>query len=174
MGALINCVELKESADNCFAIASIVVRSYAYADERVGDKRHLLDMGVSSKCSAPEYLARLLIHCTKDFTHQLEVDRPYQEEGESISLTPKAQPDFTRNGQRDADSTVLTGTPAAQTPQTPQDFDGEELMSHAEGADLVLGGHCALLLGLLVREEKSNRYTYETGGRLSWGLELRG
>ncbi|CAM9254807.1 unnamed protein product, partial [Sphacelaria rigidula] len=38
-----------------------------------------------------------------------------------------------------------------------EEEEAEELMSAAEGAELVLGGHCALLLGLLVREDEKSR-----------------
>lgn len=183
MSALINCVELKESADNCAAMASLAVHPPTTAravDETMfgGNRREqkeLLFGGVgglsSSRCLAPEFLAMLLIRCTRSFAHQLEGDRT-DEDGEEGAASP-APARVQQPGRRIMDhgdsrngagsSTALAVAPTAEraispAPVTPQGGDnGEQLMSHAEGTDLVLGGHCALLLGLLVREQEANR-----------------
>lgn len=183
MSALINCVELKESADNCAAMASLAVHPPATAravDERMfgGDRRKQTEplpgvVGDLSlpRCPAPEFLARLLIRCTRSFAHQLEADRPDGDgEEEPASSAPARMQEPGRrttdhSGSRDgaSSSKALAAAPTAvpaisPAPVTPQGGDsGEQLMSHAEGTDLVLGGHCALLLGLLVREQEANR-----------------
>lgn len=158
MGALINCVELKESAHNCAAMASLVVRPPATPSMRVGAGGQLSASELPPKCFAPEFLARLLVHCTRSFARQLEVGRPDEEEHDSASSPPKG-----REGDgKDANSTEPAVAPPARPVKTAANPAGEEEeeddeMSHAEGADLVLGGHCALLLGLLVREDETNR-----------------
>eukprot|EP00903_Cladosiphon_okamuranus_P007872 g7609.t1 len=185
MSALINCVELKESADNCAAIARLAVHplatARAVADRMFGGNRQKsekLQPGVVGnlsslpRCLAPEFLARLLIRCTRSFAHQLEADRP-NAVGEDRPASPvparMQQPAGHRTtdhsgsgegvGSSTASSVALTAAPAmSPAPVTPQGGDGgEQLMSHAEGTDLVLGGHCALLLGLLIREQEANR-----------------
>lgn len=187
MSALINCVELKESADNCTAMASLAVHppGARVAGERmVGDNRAkqqqlLSDMSglSSSRCMAPEFLAKLLIRCTRSFAHQLEGDRP-GEDGEEEPASPaparSQQPGrgTVDHSSRDGagSSTTLAvapiGEPMTSAASTiPQEGEnGEQLMSHTEGTDLVLGGHCALLLGLLVREQESNRCGKGRGG----------
>lgn len=183
MSALINCVELKESADNCAAMASLAVHPPPTArsvDERVfgghrGKPKELLPGVVgdlsSHRCLAPEFLARLLIRCTRSFAHQLEADRPDGDGEEGLASPTPAR--MQQPGRRTTDrsdsrdgagsSTALAAAPTAApaispAPVTGQGGDnGEQLMSHAEGTDLVLGGHCALLLGLLVREQEENR-----------------
>lgn len=187
MSALINCVELKESADNCAAIARLAVQSPATAravddrmfggNRRKREKEKLLpgvvgSLSSSTRCLAPEFLARLLIRCTRSFAHQLEADRPDGdgEEGPASPAPARMQQHAGRrttdhSGSKDgagsstASSVAPTAAPAVSpAPATPRGEDGgEQLMSHAEGTDLVLGGHCALLLGLLVREEEANR-----------------
>lgn len=190
MSALINCVELKESADNCAAMASLAVHpptTSRAVDERMFGghrrKREELLSGVvgdlfSSRCLAPEFLAKLLIRCTRSFAHQLEVDRP-DGDGEEGPASPAPcrmqQPgrrtmDHSNSRDGAGSSTALAVAPTSKpaispAPVTPQGGDtGEQLMSHAEGTDLVLGGHCALLLGLLVREQEANRCGKGRGG----------
>lgn len=183
MSALINCVELKESADNCAAMARLAVHPPATAtattravDERMfgGHRRKekelasgVIDNLSSSRCLAPEFLARLLIHCTRSFAHQLGADRPDgcdEERPASPAAARMQQPGRANRGLGDSragagSSTALAAEPAVSPAgMTAQGGDnGEQLMSHAEGTDLVLGGHCALLLGLLVREQEANR-----------------
>lgn len=183
MSALINCVELKESADNCAAMASLAVRPPATAraaDQRMfgGHRRKQKELllGVvgdlsSSRCLAPEFLARLLIRCTRSFAHQLEAGRSDEDDEEGPASPAPAR--MQQPGHRTTDhhdprdgagastglSVAPTEAPAiSPAPVMPQGGDsGEQLMSHAEGTDLVLGGHCALLLGLLIREQEANR-----------------
>lgn len=174
LGALINCVELKESANNCAAMASLVVRPLAAVGSRAGN-----DIGkstsLSSQCFAPEFLAKLLVECTRSFAKHLEADAGEEGDGENQLACPanaRTGGDCAdRQGAEYARSSALTlVTPAtreeggaAMAPATapsggPGEGEaGEELMSPAEGAKLVLGGHCALLLGLLVREHETNR-----------------
>lgn len=156
MGALINCVELKESAKNCAIMASLTVHPRSLARE---GSRLSGGGGVSSKCLAPEFLAKLLVRCTRTFAHQLEGDRPDQGEEEPSSPSPQGKYGSITSGPRGSDSTSLEVASKAQsmTPTAAQEGEGEELMSHTEGADLVLGGHCALLLGLLLREQERSR-----------------
>lgn len=165
MGALINCVELKESAANCAAMASLVVRPSSTAGGIAGGgatERTVYFVGLSSRCFAPEFLARLLIHCTKGFAQQLEADRSNQGEEGPASPPPRAaEGGDVLIGRRDTTESCASGVAHAVEPMTPEAMlggdGGEEVMSHAEGADLVLGGHCALLLGLLVRAQEKNR-----------------
>lgn len=184
MSALINCVELKESAGNCAAVASLAVRPPTTAravDKKMfgGHRRKREEQGSgvvgelsSSRCLAPEFLAKLLIRCTRSFAHQLEDDPPDGDGGkEPASPTPartkqqSGRDTMAHSSSRDdsCSSTALAVAPTAASaispaPVIPQEGDnGEQLMSHAEGVDLVLGGHCALLLGLLVREHEANR-----------------
>lgn len=158
MGALINCVELKENTDNCAAMASLAANLPASVGARERERTQVRGMALFPKCFAPEFLARLLIRCTRSFGHQLQGDRPDQCEEEPVT------PALTRHGdilerRRNSDSSALVVAPTAQpvAPLAAHGTEGEELMSHAEGADLVLGGHCALLLGLLIRVHESNR-----------------
>lgn len=174
MSALINCMELKESANNCTAMASLAVHPphARVAGERTKQEQPLSAVGglSSSRCLAPEFLAKLLVRCTRSFVHQLEADRPGEdgEEGPASAAPVKVQQPgrgITDHKSRDdgcasmalvVPPTVEPLTPAASA--IPQEGDsGEQLMSHSEGTDLVLGGHCALLLGLLIREQESNR-----------------
>lgn len=161
MGALINCVELKESAKNCAIMASLTAYPHSHAPE--GSRRGgqlSSGRGSSSKCLAPEFLAKLLVRCTRNFAHQLEGDRPDHGEEEPSSPSPQAKYGGITNGPRGADPTSPETASNAQNmvPAVAQEAEGEELMSHTEGADLVLGGHCALLLGLLIREQQGSRY----------------
>lgn len=163
MGALINCVELKESAKNCATVASLTTypRSGPHERSTAGGKQLSGGKGLSSKCLAPEFLAKLLVRCTRSFAQQLESNRPDQGEEEPSSPSPPKQYGSITNGPSSADSTSLEVASKAQsiTPTPAQEAEGEggELMSHKEGADLVLGGHCALLLGLLIREQEGSR-----------------
>ena len=160
MGALINCVELKERAKNCAIMANLTAHPLSHASEGSRRGGQLSgEGGLSSKCLAPEFLAKLLVRCTRKFAHQLEGDRPDQGEEEPSSPSPQAKYGSITNGSRGADSTSLeiASKEQSMTPMTAQEAEGEDLMSHAEGADLVLGGHCALLLGLLIREQEGSR-----------------
>ncbi|CAM9100510.1 unnamed protein product [Ectocarpus fasciculatus] len=169
MSALINCVELKESADNCAAMASLAVHPPAAwaagGKAAAGDSRkhrRLLPGVGDCRCLAPEFLAKLLTRYTRNFAHQLEADRPGENDDDEgpASRTP--------SGTAQHGGGVIVGGSSAAAPAThsipsavaatPQKGDnGEQAMSHAEGTDLVLGGHCALLLGLLVRDQERNR-----------------
>lgn len=183
MSALINCVELKESADNCAAMADIAVRlpparaagEGMFGGDRRKQQQPGLGGGISTpRCLAPEFLAELLVRCTRSFAHQLKTDRSDgdgEEGGVAASPAPARvqQPGRGTTGYKPArggaadSSTALTTAPGVEpaapaTPATPQAGDNaEQSMSHAEGTDLVLGGHCALLLGLLVRGQERNR-----------------
>lgn len=181
MSALINCVELKESANNCAAMASLAVRmppSQAMGQGMFGGEKRkqqqqpgLGDGFSPSRCLAPQFLAKLLIRCTKSFAHQLETERP-DGDGEAGAASPAParapQPGRGTTGYKASkDGAAASPAPAAApgvepvasaTPSTPQLGDAaEQSMSHSEGSDLVLGGHCALLLGLLVRDQERNR-----------------
>lgn len=186
MSALINCVELKESAHNCAAMASLAVNPPAAAaagraaggERTTGGRQQLQESRpcglFSRRCLAPEFLAKLLIRSTRSFAHQLGAGG-LDEDDEDGPASPA--PSGTREhrgggeaaGRRSTEGagpSAASGTPSAAetmasaaSAATPQEADGgEQLMSHAEGTDLVLGGHCALLLGLLVRAHESNRY----------------
>ena len=183
MSALINCVELKESADNCAAMADIAVRlpparaagEGMFGGDRRKQQQPGLGGGISTpRCLAPEFLAKLLVRCTRSFAHQLKTDRSDgdgEEGGVAASPAPARvqQPGRGTTGYKPArggaadSSTAQTTAPGVEpaapaTPATPQAGDNaEQSMSHAEGTDLVLGGHCALLLGLLVRGQERNR-----------------
>lgn len=176
MSALINCVELKESADNCTAMARLAVHppgARVPGERRKQQQQQQLPTAgglSSSRCLAPEFLAKLLVCCTRSFAHQLGGDRPGEDgEEELVSAAPAEaqQPGrgITDRNSSDGDgsSTALAVTAtgertASTTSAIQQEGDsGEQLMSHSEGTDLVLGGHCALLLGLLVRDQDSNR-----------------
>ncbi|CAM9230343.1 unnamed protein product, partial [Hapterophycus canaliculatus] len=181
MSALINCVELKESAQNCVAMATLKANPPAAAradGERTGGDRQRQESRSaagdvsSSRCLAPEFLAKLLIRSTRSFAHQFEAGRLGEEDEDgpappapSGALEHRGGGEGTgRRSKEGADpSAALAASPAAEpmasaASATPQGADsGEQLMSHAEGTDLVLGGHCALLLGLLVRGHESNR-----------------
>ncbi|CAM9298700.1 unnamed protein product [Ectocarpus sp. 13 AM-2016] len=169
MSALINCVELKESADNCAAMASLAVHppdawaagGKASAGDSKKQWRPLPDAG-DCRCLAPEFLAKLLTLYTRNFAHQLEAGRPGENDDDErlVSRPP--------SGTAKNWGGVMAGGSSAAAPAahsipspiavTPQKGDnGEQSMSHAEGTDLVLGGHCALLLGLLVRDQERNR-----------------
>lgn len=177
MSALINCVELKESADNCTAMARLAVHppGARVADDRrkqQQEQQQLPTVGglASSRCLAPEFLAKLLVRCTRSFAHQLGGDRPGEDgEEELVSAAPakaqqagrgiKGRSSSDGGGSSTALAVPATGERMASAASAiPQEGDsGEQLMSHSEGTDLVLGGHCALLLGLLVRDQESNR-----------------
>lgn len=179
MSALINCVELKESAHNCVAMASLAVNPPSAEGERTsGAGRHQQQSRsfagglISSRCLAPEFLAKLLIRSTRSFAHQLEAGRQGEEDEDGPASPASCRaPEHARRGKttdrsskEGADSSgPLAAPPSAEATASaalgePQGADGgEQLMSHAEGTDLVLGGHCALLLGLLVRGHESNR-----------------
>ncbi|CAM9407369.1 unnamed protein product [Scytosiphon promiscuus] len=153
MSALINCVELKESARNCVAMASLA----QHGESRIRAERSLL----SSRCLAPEFLAKLLIRSTRSFAHQLEGGRSGEDDEDGLASPAASGREHRREG---ADSSeALDASLAAETVESAASAavhgadSGEQLMSHAEGTDLVLGGHCALLLGLLVRGHESNR-----------------
>ena len=180
MGALINCVELKESANNCAIMASLT--TYPRYDVPEGSRRdgQLSGVrGVSSKCLAPEFLAKLLVRCTINFAHQLEGDRPDHGEEEPSSPSPQAKYGDIADGPRGAGPTSPETASNAQsmTPTAAQEAEGEELMSHTEGAELVLGGHCALLLGLLIREQQDSRFRQKAkrrgGGMVGPSVVLR-
>lgn len=110
----------------------------------------------------------MLVNCTRSFALHLETD---SQDDESIEdpAPPEADAgggDALRRGiEGGGDSCTLTVThaagPGSATPATVMTSEGagegEELMTPAEGAELVLAGHCALLLGLLIREHESNR-----------------
>lgn len=169
MSALINCVELKESADNCAAIASLAVHppaAWAAGGKAVAgnSREHRWPLpGVGDcRCLAPEFLAKLLTRYTRNFAHQLEADRPGENDDDE---GPAPRPP---SGAAQHEGGVMAGGSSAAAPAThsspsavaatPQKGDnGEQSLSHAEGTYLVLGGHCALLLGLLVRDQERNR-----------------
>ncbi|CAN0221885.1 unnamed protein product [Ectocarpus sp. 8 AP-2014] len=170
MSALINCVELKESADNCAAMASLAVRPpdawatgrKAFAgDSRKHRRRPLPGVG-DCRCLAPEFLAKLLTLYTRNFAHQLEAGRPGENDDDErpVSRPPSGTAQhgggvIAGGSSAAAPATHSIPSPVAVTPQ--KGDNGEQSMSHAEGTDLVLGGHCALLLGLLVRDQERNR-----------------
>ncbi|CAM9416844.1 unnamed protein product [Ectocarpus sp. 4 AP-2014] len=169
MSALINCVELKESADNCAAMASLAVHppdawaagGKAFAGDSKKQWRPLPDVG-DCRCLAPEFLAKLLTLYTRNFAHQLEAGRP-GENDDNERPVPRPPSGTAQHGggvmaggsSAAALATHSIPSPVAVTPQ--KGDNGEQSMSHAEGTDLVLGGHCALLLGLLVRDQERNR-----------------
>ncbi|CAB1099400.1 unnamed protein product [Ectocarpus sp. CCAP 1310/34] len=169
MSALINCVELKESADNCAAMASLAVHPpYAWAAGGKtfagGSKKQWRPLpGVGDcRCLAPEFLAKLLTLYTRDFAHQLETGRPggNDDDERPVSRPPSGTAQhgggvIAGGSSATAPATRSIPSPVAVTPQ--KGDNGEQSMSHAEGTDLVLGGHCALLLGLLVRDQERNR-----------------
>ncbi|CBJ25556.1 expressed unknown protein [Ectocarpus siliculosus] len=169
MSALINCVELKESADNCAAMASLAVHppdawaagGKAFAGDSKKQWRPLPGVG-DGRCLAPEFLAKLLTLYTRNFAHQLEVDRPGENDDDErpVSRPPSGTAQHGGGVMAGGSSAAAPATHSIPSPVavTPQKGDnGEQSMSHAEGTDLVLGGHCALLLGLLVRDQERNR-----------------
>lgn len=196
MGALINCVELQESADNCAAMGTLAISppTEPLAEPGRGRGRDLGRGQVrgpprTRAFLAPEFLGRLLVFCTRSFARHLEINRASDEDEAESSDSPSV-PSKDRNDRnkdwistRDEDhmrgkngSTAQLAAPLV-CPSAPavnvrgncggkmeqhqhhqrQEEDDDEEMSHAEGADLVLGGHCALLLGLLIRGQEEIR-----------------
>lgn len=171
LGALINCVELSESARNCEAMASLAVR-WSAAGWRVEAAATTgpSPIKAASRCTAPKFLARLLMACTEGFAKHLEVDGHEHEadarDNTMSSLSPSVMPPVSE-GQGaeqptgDNGSSLLAGgsgeDAGARAGLSVVGGEVEEAMSASEGAQLVLGGHCALLLGLLVREHTDNR-----------------
>lgn len=124
----------------------------------------------SHQCFAPEFLAKFLVESTKGFAKHLEEDirEESDEEQEPTSVAGGASREIELRGEQAAasnvESSALTKASSGGGSAFPavmgggrEEEEGEELMTAAEGAELVLGGHCALLLGLLVREEEKNR-----------------
>lgn len=169
MSALINCVELKESVDNCAAMASLAVHppdawaagGKAFAGDSKKQWQPLPGVG-DCRCLAPEFLAKLLTLYTRNFAHQLEAGRPGENDDDErpVSRPPSGTAQHGGGVMAGGSSAAAPATHSIPSPvaMTPQKGDnGEQSMSHAEGTDLVLGGHCALLLGLLVRDQQRNR-----------------
>ena len=178
MGALINCVELQESAENCAVMGTLVVSPPPTGPSAELSRGRL--RGHRRTCLAPEFLGRLLVFCTRSFSRHLEISRPIDdtcdEDEEETSTSPSKRPNDRvkggnaphRQNREDADSPAQAVAPPTH-PATPtvslrtkkqqqqEDEEEEEEMSHSEGAELVLGGHCALLLGLLIRDQEEIR-----------------
>lgn len=184
MGALINCVELQESADNCTAMGTLAVSPPTEPRAEPGRGRghdlgrgQVWDPSHTRAFLAPEFLGRLLVSCTRSFARHLETNRASDDHEEETSDSPSV-PSKDRDGRNkdwvdnrnhdnvkgNNDSTATLACPSApavggggmERNHQRQEEDDEE-MSHAEGADLVLGGHCALLLGLLIRGQEEIR-----------------
>lgn len=165
LGALINCVELKQCADNCVIMAGLsVLSSFPTALATTG--KTISTSKLSTRCAALGFLASLLVTCTEGFAKHLETgDREHGEDGEERMLIGAEA-----HGARSAispprgitKSSALPDTPVKEfaTPEVMAGVEAEETMTAAEGAQLVLGGHCALLLGLLVRDHDNNRCGY--------------
>lgn len=172
LGALINCVELKESADNCAAMACLAVHLPLSFGSRAASNFGSTT-SLSSQCFAPEFLANFLVECTRGFAKHLKADNQDQSDEEKEPMSP-AQGEKYREigegqaaGHGDVSSALVAAaatadgrssmSPAGAIAGVEEDGGGEELMSAEEGTELVLGGHCALLLGLLVREDEKSR-----------------
>lgn len=191
MGALINCVELQESADNCAAMGTLAVSPPTKPRAEPGRGRGR-DLGRGQVWRphrtraflAPEFLGRLLVSCTRSFARHLETNRASDDHEEETSNSPSVpskdrydgNEDWINNRDHDhmkgkGDSTAPLVCPSApavgvkgngggkmeQHRHYQRQEEDDEEMSHAEGADLVLGGHCALLLGLLIRGQEEIR-----------------
>lgn len=181
LGALINCVELRESVENCFLVGALRVPAWT----PTGKKTAGLTISVKAsdaRCNAVEFLSRMLMKCTEGFAKHLEAGNGEDEaEGEQkmvpegVEGGPSSPGDVLRQGKPGQESSPMRTTSGSQkgTPSLTTGVESEEAMTPAEGAQLVLAGHCALLLGLLVREHEPNRFEEGPFARLVAWLLVR-
>ncbi|CAM9137836.1 unnamed protein product, partial [Discosporangium mesarthrocarpum] len=167
LGALINCVELEESAENRAAMANIMV-SPATRFQKTSAGRSQCATPPAS-CPAPQFLAMFLMDCTHEFSDLLAPEHAVSgsgDEGQPSSLNTGGRGcggELGGKSRNCAPSTngAAAGTSAARACALGLGLgaaDEEDVLSHSEGSDLVLGGHCALLLGLLIRQEEKCRH----------------
>lgn len=166
LGALINCVELRESVENCLLVGALRVPAWTQTGKKTGG----LTISVKASdtcCNAVEFLSRMLMKCTEGFAKHLQASNGEDEAEGEQKIMPAGEDggssspgDVLREGKPGQESSPMRTTSGSQkgTPSLTTGVESEEVMTPGEGAQLVLAGHCALLLGLLVREHEPNRF----------------
>ncbi|CAM9618248.1 unnamed protein product [Choristocarpus tenellus] len=147
LGALINCIELEESAENRSAIEEATLCTGL--NKAAAGPGH----GASSeRYPAPELLARFMINHTRAFYDLL---------GPGSTEGVRGRDKAADKNDKEACGVAREVAEESAEPKAPAALEcvlgDEDFLSRDEGAELVLGGHSALLLGLLIRHQKRSR-----------------